>query len=467
MKPVYCKQPMLMKQVLDGIQENLSQDKFIIGMANLSTLLHNQTSQLRTFNRSARLFLLSVIMDGIVISAWQLFFNFYILERGFERDFLGMVNAMPAVAALALGIPMGLLSDKIGRKRAMVLGIAVFIVAMALEVTLYDPVLILIAAFVAGGAQMLYYLSQAPFMMKVSDEHNRTLLFSLSFGLVTLSGAVGSVFAGQLPALFGSWLEVPARSATAYQAVLLCSVGLGLFTLVPLLLIREPPRTGAAQQARQNTSIWQVLKRPLTLQLSLPNLLIGFGAAILIPYMNVFLSERHAVSDQRLGLLFSISSLMVGFGSIIGPRVAGILGGKIRAVVLTQALSLIFLLVMGFSPVFWLVAIGFLMRGTLMNMAVPLFSAFSMEQVVESEQGTVNSVKELAWQMGWAVGPYVSGLVQVSYGFTPLFITTASLYASAIVFTWILFGKREPRLSLSKDSGQEEIPSGLADLTGD
>ena len=436
-------------------------------MFKFSSLLHNQTAQLRTFNRSARLFLLSVIMDGIVLSAWQLFFNFYILERGFERDFLGMVNAMPAVAALLLGIPMGLLSDKIGRKRAMVLGVAIFIVAMAVEVTVYSPVLILVAAFVAGGGQMLYFLSQAPFMMKVSNEQNRTLLFSLSFGLVTLSGAVGSVFAGQLPALFGSWLDVPARSATAYQAVLLCSVGLGLFTMVPLLLIKEPPRLGNTARARPGSSIWQVLKKPLTLQLSLPNLLIGFGAAILIPYINVFLSERHSVSDQNLGLLFSISSLMVGFGSIIGPRVAGILGSKIRAVVLTQSLSLVFLLVMGFSPLLWMVAIGFLMRGTLMNMAVPLYSAFSMEQIAEREQGTVNSVKELAWQVGWAVGPYISGLVQVSYGFTPLFITTAVMYASAIAFTWILFDKREHRPSLPEDAGHGSIPSGFADTTGD
>jgi MFS family permease len=431
------------------------------------TFFKNPAAKLGTFNRSARLFLLSVIMDGIVLSGWQLFFNFYILERGFERDFLGMVNAMPAVAALVLGIPMGLLSDKIGRKRAMVLGVAVFIVAMAVEVTAYSPILILMAAFVAGGGQMLYFLSHAPFMMKVSDEQNRTLLFSLSFGLVTLSGAVGSLFAGQLPALFGSWLEVPARSASAYQAVLLCSVGLGLFTLIPLLLIKEPPRSGATAHTRLNSSIWHVLKKPLTLQLSLPNLLIGFGAAILIPYINVFLLERHSVSDQNLGLLFSISSLMVGFGSIIGPKLAGVLGGKIRAVVLTQALSLVFLLVMGFSPLFWLVAIGFLMRGTLMNMSVPLFSAFSMEQVHESEQGTVNSVKELAWQVGWAVGPYISGLVQVAYGFNPLFIATGILYASAVVFTWILFEKREHRTSLLEDAGQGIIPSTLADSTGD
>jgi MFS family permease len=428
-------------------------------------LLQSAMAQLRTFNRSARLFLLAIVLEGIVISAWQLFFNFYILERGFERDFLGMVNAMPAVAALVLGIPMGLLSDKIGRKRAMVLGVAVFIVAMAMEVTVYNPSLILLAAFVAGAAQMLYFLSQAPFMMKVSDEHNRTLLFSLSFGLITLSGAFGSVLAGQLPARFASWLDVPARSATAYQAVLLGSVGLGLFTLVPLLLIKEPSAKREHSAIRRpDSSVWQVLKKPLTLQLSLPNLLIGFGAAILIPYINVFFLEQYAVTDQNLGILFSLSSLLVGVGSIIGPKIAGALGGKIRAVVFTQGLSLLFLLIMGFSPFIWLAAVGFLMRGVLMNMAVPLYSAFSMEQIHEREQGTVNSIKELAWQVGWAAGPYISGLVQVSYGFTPLFITTAVLYGAAIVFTWVFFGKREHLRPVFEEFDQESLPSELGGI---
>jgi predicted MFS family arabinose efflux permease len=41
--------------------------------------------------------------------------------------------------------------------------------------------------------------------------------------------------------------------------------------------------------------------------------------------------------------------------------------------------------------------------------------------------------------VGWAVGPYISGVVQQRWGFTPLFISTAVLYAIAISLTWIFF----------------------------
>lgn len=428
-------------------------------LAGIFRSVQSQLSQVRSFDRQARLFLFATLIDGIVFSGWSLFFNFYILERGFDRDFLGMVNAAPSVAALLLGIFMGQLSDRLGRKRAMLLGVGVAVLCMGMEVTVLNSGLILLFAFLAGAAHTLYFLSQAPFMMKVSTPQNRTLLFSLNFGLVTLSGAVGSLFAGQLPGLFGDLLNVPARSAGAYQAVLLVSVALSMLTLIPLSFIKEPraaSEPGKAQPPRP--SVWKVLSRPLTLQLSAPNLLIGFGAAILMPYMNLFFSERHAVSDQALGVLFSASALLTGIVSIIGPRLAGNLGSKIKAVVLTQAGSLVFLLLMGFSPYLGVVVLSFLARGSLMNMAVPLYSAYAMEQVSEREQGTVNSVKELAWQVGWAVGPYISGLVQQAYGFTPLFAATSVLYASAIALTWVFFGKRDSQPALLPEQSVYQVP---------
>jgi predicted MFS family arabinose efflux permease len=313
-----------------------------------------------------------------------------------------------------------------------------------MEITLLEPPLILAMAFVGGGAYTLYYLSEAPFMMRVSTPENRTLLFSINFGLVTLTGTVGNLFAGQLPALFGRWLDVPANSPSAYQAVMLSAVLTGSLMLIPLGLIREPKTERDQSPTGKDVSpLWRTIFKPLTIQLTLPNLAIGFGAAILIPYLNVFLKERFEIPDPLLGLLFSLSALLTGIGSILGPRLADSLRSKIKAITLTQTLSLGFLLLLGFSPLLWPAAIGFLMRAALMNMAAPLFDAFGMEQVQEREQATVNSVRVLGWQAGWAIGPYISGVVQAAYGFEPLFIATALLYGLATWMTWRLFHQRE------------------------
>lgn len=400
---------------------------------------------INNLSRPARLFLLALSLDGLFFSGWSLFFNLYILEAGFSREFLGLVNAMPSIAALVFSVPMGLLSDRLGRKRAMLLGFIGGSITPFLLASVHQPVFMLVMAFLWGITGQLYLLSHAPFMMKVSDDSSRDLLFSLSFGIWPLASSLGNALAGQLPALLSSLFGFAEHGARAYQAVLLVCVVTSLVALIPIALIHEP-RTGTNGQAFTKPKVtrvqlWSIVTRPLTVKLALPNLLIGFGAAMLIPYMNLFFVERHHFDEKTLGLLFSLSSLMMGLACFIGPRLAANLGGKVRVVVLGQAASLVFLILIGFSPITWLAVLGFLMRGMLMNMVAPLFDAFAMEQTDESEQGTVNSVRGWAYNAGWAIGPYLSGVVQAHYGFSPLFAATGFLYLAAILVTWVFFNQ--------------------------
>lgn len=410
-------------------------------------MLHNFNTQyiqpMRTFHRDARLFLWTTVINGIILSSWQLFFNIYMLENGFSRDFLGIINSLPSLTALLLGIPIGRLSDRMGRKQAVVLGILLSGFTFLGQIVFKQPVLIILMAALTGIFNMFVIVSVSPLMMKLSDTSNRTLLFSINYGLQTIAGAVGSLFAGQLPTFFGSLLDVDATSAVAYRAVLILMLLLGTTALIPLGLMKEPPSPQLKAEAGSNTtSLFSGLTR-LTIKLATPNFLIGVGAAILIPYMNVFFKDRFNISDSLLGLLFSLSFLFISIGTFVGPRLAERLGGKIRAVAFTQLGSVVFMLMMGFVPSLWVAGFGFLMRAALMNMSAPLYSAFCMEQTPEHQQGMASSVLNVAWLIGWAVGPYISGVVQESYGFTPLFIATTILYIIAIGVMWNMFHNAE------------------------
>jgi MFS family permease len=409
------------------------------------TTSNSTWQQIKSFPQSARLFLLATIINGILFSTWQLFFNLFILARGYEKDFLGLINSMPSMAGLILGIPLGMLSDRIGRRPAMLIGLALSITSMGLQLFIQVKVLLVLVAFLGGVGNSLFFISQAPFMMKVTNTDNRSLMFSLNFGLNTLAGAVGNLFAGQMPAWFGGLLNVAADSAKAFQMVLLVSVVLGFFALIPIFILKEPQKKISLGQPVINQ--WSLLKntirRGFTWKLVLPEMLLGFGAAITIPYMNLYFVEVFNLKSNLLGALFSMSALFVGVGSILGPRLVKKFNSKIRVVVMTQASSLVFLLILAFSPFAWLAAIGYLLRGMLMNMAVPLYNAFCMENVAENEQGVVNSLISNSWTAGWAIGPFLSGLIQIRYGFQPLFLITASIYMLSILSTWIFFGKYE------------------------
>jgi predicted MFS family arabinose efflux permease len=139
-----------------------------------------------------------------------------------------------------------------------------------------------------------------------------------------------------------------------------------------------------------------------------------------------------------LGLVFALSSLLTGFASVMAPWAAGRLG-KVRAIVLSQALSIPLLLAMGLVPIFGASAGSFLVRTALMNMSSPVFAAYSMGIVPASVRPLAASLSMLAWNAGWAVSAWVSGYVQLAAGFTPLFVITATLYSVSIFMTYVSF----------------------------
>ena len=398
---------------------------------------------IRSFQRDARLFLWTTVINGIIFSGWQLFFNIYMLEGGFTREFLGIVNSLPSLTGLLFGLPIGRLSDRIGRRRSLIIGVAFSSLAFLGQVTIQPPAIIAVMAGLSGIFNMLLIVSISPTMMKLSDAGNRTLLFSLNYGLQTMAGAIGSLFAGQLPSMFGALLGVGSTSAAAYRAVLVVTIFLGTTALIPLWLMKEVDTPPSRPEPDSQTGNKKPTFTRQTVKLATPNFLIGGGAAILIPYMNVFFKDRFDISDSLLGILFSLSSLFIGIGSLIGPRLTTRLGGKIRTVAFTQFTSVVFMLMIGFVPSLWVAGFSALMRSALMNMSAPLYSAFCMEQTPENQQGFVSSVLNIAWQVGWAVGPYISGIVQERHGFTPLFMTTTVLYLLAIGLTWKFFHKTE------------------------
>jgi len=141
-----------------------------------------------------------------------------------------------------------------------------------------------------------------------------------------------------------------------------------------------------------------------------------------------------------VGTIFALGNVTVGIASLAGPLLSERLG-KLRAIVATQFLSMPFIMLVTMSPNLALSAGAYLARGTLMQMGIPLETAFQMEMVTESERATTSGVMMMADNIPRAVSSSISGGMMSGNDFyTPFLITTLTYFASSSLF-YILFRK--------------------------
>lgn len=419
------------------------QEKNKIRNWHLSTFqtVRDYLAHVNMFRRNARLYLVNVIITGLAIGIFRLLMNFYILSLGYDEALLGQLITTNSLTALIAALPMGYLADLLGRKYSLVLGglftgISVFGLVLIPTAPMFYAMNIL-----SGLGQSLWGITMSPFLMENSGEEERTYLFSFGNGLQMLSSFAGNWVGGYLPTWLGNWRQVPATDSYAYGASLI-AVGITfLLAVVPLFMLRRQ-RLETDQRsifaplnyARQHPGMLGKLIAPI--------LITSIGAGLVMPFMNIFFRQVHNQPDPVIGTLFAWGSLAMGVGLLLAPALADRMG-KIQVVVVSQALSVPFLIILGFSPWFWLSAGAYYIRLTLMNMSTPIYQTFVMERVDTAGRSTVASLTSMAWNFGWSFSPTISGALQIRYGFGPPFLGTIGLYIVAISMYWVFFWRKQ------------------------
>jgi predicted MFS family arabinose efflux permease len=303
---------------------------------------------------------------------------------------------------------------------------------------------LLISRLLVGMLTLLPTVSLWPLLAGSSAPENRSTLFSLDHSVMYLANLVGSVGAGALPAVLGATVGVVPGSPGAYRGAMLIGAALVLLSALPLILMTNSPAMRPAKitwspDSRARVGGW--------IRLVIPNLIFALGAALFMPYLNVFFKTEFAISDQLLGTLFGLMTMFSGLAGLGAPYLAGKLG-RIRAIVLLQLASLPFLIALGLARWLPLAVLAFWLRAALCKTGDPLYWAFMMDEVEPEDRPLLNGLSTLSMNLGNSFMPYISGLVQTRYGFPPLFFAGAGIYALAAGTVWAFFG-REPHRSPS------------------
>lgn len=404
-------------------------------MSPLRTALRDYVEAGRAFSRPARLLVVSVFAVWVARGIQGVLFNLYLVEAGFGSPFVGRVLAMLGTGIALGALPAGLLAERWGRRRCLMVGLAVEGLGLATRALVAEPGAILASSFLVGVGQSLFQIASLPFLTEQSGPRERTHLFSFVFAAALLADVVGSAVGGFLPAvLLGFPAALRPGTLGAYRAVLVLGGVAALSAALPLLRLRGLREASAVRQRDEQPPGSGRLLVPIAFNF----FLIGCGGGLVVPFMNLYFRERFACSPAQIGAYFSIASVLTASAALAGPLFARRFG-TLRTAVAFELLSLPFLVTLGAESRLDVAVGAFWLRAMLMKAGTPLLQTFVMETLPPGLRARSSSVNNLVWNLGWAASAGGAGALIARWGYALPFYLTAALYATASLTFYLSF----------------------------
>ena len=172
----------------------------------------------------------------------------------------------------------------------------------------------------------------------------------------------------------------------------------------------------------------------------IPKILVGLGAGLVIPFMNLYFKIVFNADSSRIGTYFSIMQVFLFLGMLTAPQLSKRFG-MINTIVLTELLSIPFMFILALTTNLPLAVIAFVARGTLMNLNLPVSANFEMELVNPNEQAFTNAISTLSWQGAWTISSWLGGQIIEKYSFAWSFYVTIGFYFLSACSYYIFFRK--------------------------
>jgi MFS family permease len=398
------------------------------------------------FGRDARLFLLTTIVFGAATSLYWIDFNLYLDALGVDRSTIGWLMATSQLAGVAVALPASALSDRIGRRKVMAIGMA--LAAVALLTFLPGQLLLLFAGVAALGAgSQMVWVVQVPYIAEHTRDDQRNAYYAMWAGITNLTMLVSALVGAAIAQLVADHLALT-YAAGPYQVLFVGVAILGIAGLGTVALLSDDRESLAKARAERSQAAsgarlfgLHIVDRRLFFRLLLPGFITSLGAGQLIPFLNLFVQTKFGLDLVSINLIFGITSLGTTVAMLAQPALAARFG-RIGSIVLVQGTSIPFLVVLGFSPVLGTVIVAMAVRNSLMNAGSPIFDAFAMERVTPAERATLSALMTMLWSVGWVIAPIYYSALQATLGFTGgyavNFVTIIVLYtiSTSLLWTW-------------------------------
>jgi len=336
----------------------------------------------------------------------------YLHALGFGESTIGLLFSLALFGDIVISLWITTSADRIGRRRMLVLGAGLIVLAGGIFSATSNLALIAVAALIGvvspNGSEIGPFISiEQSALSQIVGDSRRTR----AFAWYNLAGS----FAAALGALAGGALVQGLRGLgygelASYRAVLYLYAGIGV--VLCLLFTQLSPAVEAPPRAVQTTigSRFGLHRSKKTVfKLSGLFALDAFGGGFVIQGLLVYWFHlRFAVEPAALGAIFFGANLLAGISALLADRIAARIG-LIRTMVFTHIPSNLLLMLVPLMPSLP-AAVGLLLvRYSISQMDVPTRQSYTMAVVDPDERSAAAGVTTIARSVGALLSPTISG----------------------------------------------------------
>lgn len=356
----------------------------------------------------------------------------YLPQVGISGGGVGLILGVSGATMVLTAVPLGLLSDRRGRKRVFLLGTMGLPPALLVYAFTTDLAYLVFAAMAIGLAQGAFLTTWNAMIADRTVLENRDAAFSLSFITNIVSNGLGSAIFILFPLL----ADATGQSiGTIHHLALFFFAGLA--ALSPLFLafllqgfeeVSYPKRMRLRHAPRMG----------LLLKFSAVNGLIGLGAGFIIPLIPTWFYLKFGIPDTYSGPLLAVSYMTVGFAAMWSARLAKRYG-PVKAIALTEGLSTIFMVSLAFVASPLLAGALYIVRAALMMMSSPISDSYVMSIIDPETRGVASAINSIVWRLPNSASTVIGGALLAGGYFEIPFLIAAAFYITSISGFYTVF----------------------------
>lgn len=377
-------------------------------------------------------FIFVVFLYGLTSASFNGFFGIYIKELGYPENIVGEILSLRRLSVGILAFVIAMLSERIGHKRSLLIGLFTVGISSILIVIIEDVMIMRLLAIVFGFGQAAMMTIESPFIYSQTDNEERVHAFSLAFSTRNAAFMTGSLLTGFIAEYF-STRSIPEVISIRY-ALIIVSL-LSLAAIIPLSRLK--PKALETRTDIKLSDFKDLLDKKIILFLIYTGF-IGLGAGLVVPFFGIYLKYMLDITESTVGIILSIAQL----GTVIGGLSVPLLTknfGSYKTVIVTQLLSIPLLIIIGLPQDLIIVTIAFFLRSSLMNMSQPLIRNISMEMIDHHSRSMMSALRAMVNNLSRALGILISGILMSIYTYNTPYMFTIVFYIIGTTLFFIIF----------------------------